>query len=134
MRMDFAGLVRRTTDVPRTTTLAGTWVYGVMGPLDGPPATNRKEPDRAEASGSGLTPVARLARLAPARRISRARAVDAGRPITAGGITSGWRLAFHLLRRAGYGGEFISEVARVMEYSAAIELYRDNREVVPTST
>jgi hypothetical protein len=28
-------------------------------------------------------------------------------------------MGFHLLRRAGYGEEFISDVARVMEYSAA---------------
>jgi hypothetical protein len=37
-------------------------------------------------------------------------------------------MGFHLLRRAGYGEEFISEVARVMEYEAAYKLYRDDRE------
>jgi hypothetical protein len=37
-------------------------------------------------------------------------------------------MGFHLLRRAGYGEELISEVARVMEYSAAYQLYRDDRE------
>jgi hypothetical protein len=38
-------------------------------------------------------------------------------------------MGFHLLRRAGYDEAFISEVARVMEYSAAYELYRPDLEV-----
>jgi hypothetical protein len=37
-------------------------------------------------------------------------------------------MGFHLLRRAGYPETFISEVARVMEYSAAYAVYRDDRE------
>lgn len=106
----------------------GSWVYGVMGLLDGSPATNRKEPDRAEASGTGMVPIDRLAVIAPACRISRARVVDAGRVLTAGGITSGMEMGFHLLRRAGYPEDFVAEVARVMEYSAGYELYRDDRE------
>ena len=106
----------------------GSWVYGVMGLLDGLPATNRKEPDRAEASGTGMVPIDRLAVIAPACQISRARVVDAGRVLTAGGITSGMEMGFHLLRRAGYPEDFVAEVARVMEYSAAYELYRDDRE------
>jgi hypothetical protein len=32
-------------------------------------------------------------------------------------------LGFHLLRRAGYAAEWIGEVARVMEYQAAYQLY-----------
>ena len=106
----------------------GSWVYGKMGLLDGLPATNRKEPDKVEATPPGMTPLDRLAKIAPACRPSRARVVDAGRIITAGGITSGMEMGFHLLRRAGYGEEFISEVARVMEYEAAYKLYRDDRE------
>jgi transcriptional regulator GlxA family with amidase domain len=111
-----------------TSVCTGSWVYGAMGLLDGLPATNRKEPDRAEASGSGMVPIDRLARIAPACRVSRARVVDAGRIVTAGGIASGMEMGFHLLRRAGYEEELISEVARVMEYSAAYELYRHDRE------
>lgn len=118
--------------LPATCLLAsvctGSWVYGRMGLLDGLPATNRKEPDRIEASGFGKVPLDRLAEIAPACRISRARVVDAGRIITAGGIASGMELGFHLLRRAGYPEPFISDVARVMEYSAAYELYRGDRE------
>ena len=66
--------------------------------------------------------------IAPGCRISRARVVDAGRIVTAGGITSGMEMGFHLLRRAGYDEEFVSEVARVMEYTAAYERYRDDVE------
>ncbi|MGH3697724.1 MAG: hypothetical protein ACRDRX_27720 [Pseudonocardiaceae bacterium] len=75
-------------------------------------------------------PIDRLADIAPACRISRARIVDAGRMITAGGITSGMEMGFHLLRRAGYAEELIEEVARVMEYSQAYQLYRDDVEVL----
>ena len=110
-----------------TSVCTGSWIYGAMGLLDGLPATNRKEPDRLEASGLGLVPIARLAKIAPAAYISRARLADAGRIITAGGIASGMEMGFHLLRRAGYGEDFLSEVARVMEYAAAYDLYRGDR-------
>jgi transcriptional regulator GlxA family with amidase domain len=106
----------------------GSWIYGRMGLLDGLPATNRKEPDRLEASQFGKVPIDRLAEIAPACRISRARVVDAGRILTAGGIASGMEMGFHLLRRAGYDEHFISEVSRVMEYHAAYDLYRDDIE------
>jgi putative intracellular protease/amidase len=111
-----------------TSVCTGSWIYGAMGLLDGKPATNRKEPDRLEASNFGKVPIDRLAEIAPKARISRARVVDAGRIITAGGIASGMEMGFHLLRRAGYDETFILEVARVMEYKAAYELYRDDVE------
>ena len=101
-----------------TSVCTGSWIYGAMGLLDGKPATNRKEPDRLEASNFGKVPIDRLAEIAPACRISRARVVDAGRIITAGGIASGMEMGFHLLRRAGYDEATIAEVARVMEYGA----------------
>jgi transcriptional regulator GlxA family with amidase domain len=117
--------------LPETTLLTsvctGSWIYGEMGLLDGLAATNRKEPDRVEAKPPGMVPIDRLAQIAPKCRISRARVVDAGRIVTAGGIASGMELGFHLLRRAGYDEAFISEVARVMEYSKAYDLYRDDR-------
>ena len=113
-----------------TSVCTGSWVYAVMGLLDGLPATNRKEPDRVESGPNGKVPIDRLADLAPACRISRARVVDAGRIVTAGGITSGMEMGFHLLRRAGWDEALIDEVARVMEYSAAYDLYRDDRETV----
>ena len=111
-----------------TSVCTGSWVYGRMGLLDGVRATNRKEPDRLEASGFGKVPIDRLAEIAPACRISRARVVDSGRIVTAGGIASGMELGFHLLRRAGYSEDFVAEVARVMEYSGAYELYRQDVE------
>jgi len=112
----------------------GSWVYGRMGLLDGLPATNRKEPDRAETPPAGKVPIDRLAEIAPACRISRARVVDAGRILTAGGISSGMEMGFHLLRRAGYDEQLIAEVARVMEYSQAYALYRDDREQAAAQT
>jgi transcriptional regulator GlxA family with amidase domain len=111
-----------------TSVCTGSWIYGTMGLLDGLAATNRKEPDRVESKPPGKVPLDRLAGIAPAAKISRARVVDQGRIITAGGITSGMEMGFHLLRRAGYDEEFISEVARVMEYSQAYALYREDLE------
>jgi transcriptional regulator GlxA family with amidase domain len=108
----------------------GSWIYGQMGLLDGLPATNRKEPDRLEASAAGKVPIDRLAEIAPRCRVSRARVVDAGRIITGGGISSGMEVGFHLLRRAGYDEAFIAEVARVMEYSAAYQIYREDLEAM----
>lgn len=110
-----------------TSVCTGSWIYGKMGLLDGLAATNRKEPDGLEASKLGKVPIDRLAEIAPACRISRERLVDAGRIVTAGGISAGMELGFHLLRRAGYDESFVSEVARVMEYHAAYELYRSDQ-------
>ena len=112
-----------------TSVCTGSWIYGQMGLLDGLPATNRKEPDRLEASGMGQVPIDRLAEIAPRAKISRARVVDAGRIITAGGIASGMEMGFYLLERAGYDPDFIRDVARVMEYEAAYVLYKDDREI-----
>jgi len=39
-----------------TSVCTGSWIYGQMGLLDDVPATNRKEPDRIEASGFGKVP------------------------------------------------------------------------------
>ncbi|MGE0807762.1 MAG: DJ-1/PfpI family protein [Burkholderiaceae bacterium] len=101
----------------------GSWIYGRMGLLDGLPATNRKEPDRYEVSHLGKSPIDRLAELAPGCRVSRARVVDAGRVITAGGFSAGIELGLHLLRRAGRDEGFVREVARVMEYQRGYECY-----------
>ena len=114
-----------------TSVCTGSWIYGKMGLLDGLPATNRKEPDRVEANPPGKVPIDRLAEIAPKARISRARVVDAGRIITAGGITSGMEMGFHLLRRAGYDEKFVSEIARVMEYSKAYDAYKADLEILP---
>ncbi len=59
-----------------------------------------------------MVPIDRVAQIAPACHISRARVVDAGRIISAGGIASGMEMGFHLLRRAGYDEAFIADVAR----------------------
>jgi transcriptional regulator GlxA family with amidase domain len=111
-----------------TSVCTGSWIYGKMGLLDGLPATNRKEPDRVEASQHGKVPLDRLAVIAPKCKISRARVVDAGRIVTAGGIASGMEMGFHLLGRAGYDEPFIADVARVMEYSKAYDAYKGDVE------
>lgn len=111
-----------------TSVCTGSWIYGKMGLLDGIPATNRKEPDRLEASNMGKIPIDRLAEIAPACKISRARVVDSGRIITAGGIASGMEMGFYLLRRAGYDEDFIFDVARVMEYHEAYANYKNDIE------
>jgi len=113
-----------------TSVCTGSWIYAAMGILDGVTATNRKEPDVVEQGPNGMVPIDRLAKLAPGCRISRARVVDAGRMITAGGITSGMEMGFHLLRRAGWSEDQVAEVARVMEYTAAYEIYRQDLERV----
>lgn len=115
-------------DTLLTSVCTGSWIYGQMGLLDGIAATNRKEPDRVEQSPAGMIPIDRLARIAPQCRISRARVVDSGRIVTAGGIASGMEMGFHLLRRAGYDEAFILEVARVMEYHHAYAGYKDDIE------
>jgi len=119
-------------ELPQKTLLVsvctGSWIYGRMGLLDGLAATNRKEPDRVEQAPGGKVPIDRLAEIAPKCRISRARVVDAGRIISGGGISSGMEVGFHLLRRAGYDEHFIAEVARVMEYAKAYELYKGDIE------
>jgi transcriptional regulator GlxA family with amidase domain len=119
--------------LPETTLLTsvctGSWVYGKMGLLDGLSATNRKEPDNVEKSPPGKVPIDRLAEIAPVCKISRARVVDAGRIVTAGGITSGMEMGFYLLRRVGYDEGFVSNVARTMEYEEAYEAYRDDVEI-----
>lgn len=106
----------------------GSWIYAQMGLLDGIRATSRKEPDPAEAGPRGMVPIERLAGLAPATKVSRARIVDAGRVLTGAGISTGMEMGFHLLRRAGHEEAFLEEVARVMEYADAYHLYRDDRE------
>ena len=111
-----------------TSVCTGSWIYAKMGLLDGRAATNRKEPDRVESGKFGKVPIDRLKDMAPACRVSYARVVDSGRIVTAGGIASGMEMGFHLLRRAGYDPEFIGEVARVMEYQKAYELYKDDIE------
>jgi len=113
--------------LPDETLLAGfctgPWVYAQMGLLEGIPATARKEGDPSETqTAAGMVPIERLAELAPKAEIRRERVVDAGRIITAAGISSGVELAFHLLHRAGFDEEFTREVARVMEYSDAYDM------------
>ncbi|ARP95104.1 DJ-1/PfpI family protein [Bordetella genomosp. 13] len=125
-------LHRYIASLPATCLLAstgsGAWVYAAMGLLDGHAATSRKEPDRVEASHLGCPPIDRLAMLAPACRTQRARIVDSGRFVSAGGPSAATDLGMHLLRRAGYSDALLDEIARVLEYRHAYELYREDVE------
>lgn len=100
----------------------GSWIYGQAGLLEGIKATNRKHGDPDEK----LVPIERLEEIAPNCKIDRHRIVDTGRIITAGGISSGLEMGFHLLRRFGKDDEFVSTVAYVMEYDKQWELMKDD--------
>lgn len=115
-------------DTILTSVCTGSWIFGHMGLLEGVVATSRKEGDNAENSSSGMVPIDRLAKIAPACKVSRARVVDSGKIVTGAGIAAGMEIGFHLLRRAGYDENFINEVARIMEYKEAYDLYRDDIE------
>jgi transcriptional regulator GlxA family with amidase domain len=99
---------------------------GIAGLLDDLPATSRKEGDPSEK----ITPLDRLKQYAPKVELSRARIVDTGRIITAGGISSGMEMGFHLLERHGYDERFVTEVARIMEYGKQWEIMKSDRLIV----
>jgi transcriptional regulator GlxA family with amidase domain len=109
---------------------SGALILGRMGLLDGRVATSRKEPDPGEFSFARASLLDELSRVAPDAHMSRARLVDNGRIITSGGAASGLELGFHLLRRAGHSEAFISEVARVMDYTLCHEMYMDDLHTV----
>jgi len=50
--------------------------------------------------------------------------------MSAGGISSGIEMGFHLLQRFGYDEEFVETVAHVMEYEKQWELMKEDRLVV----
>jgi transcriptional regulator GlxA family with amidase domain len=101
----------------------GSWVYGVLGLLDGLKATNRKNGDPSEA----IIPIDRLAQIAPQCQIDRHRIVDSGRIITAGGITSGLEMGFYLLERFGCDAAFVNTVVHIMEYEKQWQLMQGDR-------
>jgi transcriptional regulator GlxA family with amidase domain len=123
-------LIRFVKELPPSTLLTtvctGSWVLGIAGLLDGLPATSRKEGDPSEK----ITPLDRLKQYAPKVELSRARIVDTGRIITAGGISSGMEMGFHLLERHGYDERFVTEVARIMEYGKQWEIMKSDRLIV----
>ena len=116
--------------LPETTLLTsvctGSWIYGAHGPARRPAGDQPQGARPARSLGRRQGADRPAGRDRARCRISRARVVDAGRIVTAGGIASGMEMGFHLLRRAGYDEAFIGEVARVMEYAGAYEGYRDD--------
>ncbi|MDX1638992.1 MAG: DJ-1/PfpI family protein [Balneolaceae bacterium] len=112
--------------LPKTTLLVsvctGSWIYGNAGLLDGITATNRKHGDPNEK----VVPIERLAEIAPGCTIDEHRIVDTGCIITAGGISSGLEMGFHLLKRFGKSDKFVDTVAYVMEYDRQWDLMKDD--------
>jgi transcriptional regulator GlxA family with amidase domain len=103
----------------------GSWVLAAAGLLEGGPATSRKTCGPGEAGG--VAPIDLLPEFGPSGSIERARIVDSGRVVTAGGIASGMELGFYLLERHGLGDELVRSVAEVMEYDRAYDVYREDR-------
>jgi transcriptional regulator GlxA family with amidase domain len=108
---------------------SGALILGHMGFLDGLRATSRKEPDPGSFSFARTSLADVLSEVAPRARLSRARLVDCGRIITSGGAAAGLDMGLHLLRRAGHGDSFVSEVARVMDYTLGYEIYLEDVEL-----
>jgi transcriptional regulator GlxA family with amidase domain len=107
---------------------SGALILGQMGLLDGVRATSRREPDPGTLSFSRSSLVDLLSEVAPRARLSRARLVDCGRIVTSGGPAAGLDMGLHLLRRAGHDDSFVSEVARVMDYTLGYEIYLEDVE------
>lgn len=101
----------------------GSWIYAKAGLLDGLKATNRKHADPSEK----LVPIDRLAEIAPKCSVDRHRIVDAGRVISAGGISSGLEMGLYLLLRFGHDDDFVNRVAYIMEYDQQWELMKNDR-------
>jgi transcriptional regulator GlxA family with amidase domain len=124
------------SELPPNTLLAsvcsGALILGQMGFLDGLTATSRKEPDPETFPYSHSSLVDVLSQVAPRTSLSRARLVDCGRVITSGGMAAGLDMGLHLLRRAGQDDSFVSEIARMMDYTLGYEIYLGDVELCCT--
>jgi transcriptional regulator GlxA family with amidase domain len=98
----------------RETTVAAVCTGGMLlaraGLLDGRPAVTH----------AGAVPDLRDS----AARVVDARVVDDGDVLTAGGVTSGIDLAFHVVERE-FGAEIAREVAEGMEYNPSDDVHTD---------
>ena len=90
----------------------GALILGAAGLLDGRKATTRRTAIGAEAQA----PLALLARMGAEAIV--AQIVDAGGPVTGGGVSLAHDLTLHLIGRL-YGAAARDEVARLIEYDRA---------------
>jgi len=90
----------------------GALILGAAGLLDGCRATTRRTAIGAEAEA----PLALLARMGADARV--AQLVDAGGPVTGGGVSLAHDLTLHLIGRL-YGAAAREAVARLIEYDRA---------------
>jgi transcriptional regulator GlxA family with amidase domain len=108
----------RGLDVERLASVCtGALILGAAGLLDGRQATSRRTAIGAEAE----PPLALLAGLGATARV--AQIVDAGGPITGGGVSLAHDLTLHLIGRL-YGTAACDEVARLIEYDRAFAANR----------
>jgi len=90
----------------------GALILGAAGLVDGRKATTRRAAIGAEAQA----PLALLAGLGAEARV--VQIVDAGGPVTGGGVSLAHDLTLHLIGRL-YGATERDEVARLIEYDRA---------------
>lgn len=91
----------------------GAMILAQAGLLDGKPATTKVEVVLPEGS-----PLLELRERFPGVQAEHALLVDAGQVVTGGGVTLCIDTVLYLLEKR-FGEEAASEVARIMEYSAA---------------
>jgi transcriptional regulator GlxA family with amidase domain len=95
----------------------GALILGAAGLLDGWRATTRRTAIGAESEA----PLALLAAMGAEARV--AQVVDAGGPLTGGGVSLAHDLTLHLIGRL-YGAAARDEVARLIEYDRAFAANR----------
>jgi putative intracellular protease/amidase len=109
--------LRRLDPARLASVCTGALILGAAGVLEGCLATTRRTAIGAEADA----PLALLARYGAQPRV--AQIVDAGGPITGGGVSLTHDLTLHLIGRL-YGQDAQHEVARLIEYDRAFAANR----------
>lgn len=102
----------------------GAMILAACGVLDGLQATTKREVVGAERS-----PLEELSERFPQIQSSYTLVADSGSIITGGGVTLCIDTVLYLLAKR-FGPESVSEVARIMEYSAALEANRSRLPII----
>ena len=117
-----------------TSVCTGSWMYGEMGLLDGLVATNRKEPDFQEMSANGMVPIDRLTALLrslPPVKLAVPGWLTAVVSLLQAESVPVWKWAFTCLGERGMIRRLFPK-CRVMEYSGAYELYKNDVQIITT--
>ena len=102
----------RTTRARVSSMCTGAMILAAAGTLDGKRSTTKREVFTGEVSPLDL--------LAERHAVSASALVDSGGVVTSGGVTLGLDVMFYCLARS-HGAAVAAEVARVMEYSRALD-------------